>query len=234
METLRDRSVAPNPNYEPAKALPHKIRIFLADGHSLVREGLKLFLDRELDFEVVGEADTAAGVIAQLARKPTDVIVVDTSMPDMRTLVSSQQARRLAPSVPIVVLTQHSNETSLHLMLRAGVQGYVLKRSSPEELLRAIRAAATGEMYVDAALTHHLASSLAPPRMRGLRELSAREVQVLRLAATGHANTAIAVQLALSIKTIELHKANAMQKLDLQSRAALVRYALNNGWLHDA
>ena len=214
-------------------AVERPIRIFLVDDHSTVREGLKLILNRERDFKVIGEASTADAATAQVARLPVDVIVIDTSVPSVGGGLGAPHVGRLPSGVAIVALSQDSDKTGLHVMLRAGVRGYVLKRSAPDELLRAIRAAAAGQPYVDAALTHHLAAPLEK-RRPGTRGLSQREAQVLRLAATGHANTAIAIQLSLSIKTIELHKSNAMQKLELRNRAELIRYAVAHGWLQDS
>jgi len=215
-----------------------RLRILLVEDHETVRQGLKLLIDGEADMEVVDEASDGVRAIARGTLSDIDVVVMDLSMPEVSGLVATRQLKDRRPDLAIVTLTRHADRTFLQELLRAGALGYVLKQSPPLELLRAIRAAAAGTQYIDPALTHHLAApfaaqarKLSGPRAPGP---TAREAEVLRRVAQGYSNKEIAGQLDLSVKTIEVHKANAMQKLGLRGRIELMRYALQQGWLHDA
>jgi DNA-binding NarL/FixJ family response regulator len=214
-----------------------RLRILLVEDHDTVREGLKLLIDHEADFEVVGEACDGAQAIARGALTALDVVVMDLSMPGMSGVVATRRLKQLRPDLPIVSLTRHADHTFLEELLRAGASGYVLKQSSHVELFRAIRAVATGQQYIDPALTHHLAAPFAAHdhkrTKRAATVLSDRETEVLRLVAQGHSNKEIAARFDLSNKTIEVHKANAIRKLGLNGRIELLQYALHVGWLHD-
>ena len=216
---------------------PGRLRILLVDDHETVRQGLKLLLDREPDFEVVDEASDGAGAVGSPALLTVDVVVMDLSMPGMSGLVATRKLKALRPELPVVTLTRHADQTFLEELLRAGVSGYVLKQSPHAELFRAIRAVSGGQQYIDAALTHHLAAPFAAQDRKrtsgGAPAVSDREVEVLRLVAQGHTNKEIAAQLELSTKTIEVHKANAMRKLGISGRIELLQYALHQGWLHE-
>jgi DNA-binding NarL/FixJ family response regulator len=214
-----------------------RLRILLVEDHETVRQGLKLLLDREPDFEVVGEACDGAGAIEVGVLEHVDLVVMDVSMPGMSGMVATRRLKALRPGLPIVSLTRHAEQSFLAELLRAGVSGYVLKQSPHAELFRAIRAVARGEPYVDPALTHHFATAFSTQeRKRSGREaspISDREREVLQLVAQGYSNKEIAARLELSTKTIEVHKANAMRKLGLTGRIDLLQYALHQGWLHD-
>ena len=214
-----------------------RLRILLVEDHETVRQGLKLLLDREPDFEVVDEASDGAQVLEPGALEHLDVVVMDLSMPGVSGVVATRKLKELRPDLPVVSLTRHADQTFLQELLRAGASGYVLKQSPHAELLRAIRAAAAGQQYIDPALTHHLAAPYAGQERqrtgRGVPTLTDRETEVLRLVAQGHSNKEIAANLNLSNKTIEVHKANAMRKLGLSGRIELLQYALHIGWLHD-
>jgi len=206
------------------------------DDHETVRHGLKLVLQREADLDVVADVGSGEEAIERVKTEPLDVIVMDLSMPGMSGLVATRRLREVHPGAAIVSLTRHADKASLQESLRAGTLGYVLKQSSHLELLRAIRAAANGNQYIDPALVHYLAAPFGPPHQKSVGtfgSITDRESQVLRLVAIGHSNKDIAARLTLSVKTIELHKANAMQKLGLHGRIALLRYAVHRGWLQD-
>jgi two-component system, NarL family, response regulator NreC len=215
-----------------------RLRILLVEDHETVRQGLKLLIDRETDLEVVGEASDGAQAIARAASAELDVVVMDISMPGTSGVVATRQLKELRPNLPIVSLTRHADQTFLEELLRAGASAYVLKQSPHSELLRAIRAAAAGQQYIDPALTHHLAAPFASQERKRTRRasptLTDRETEVLRFVSQGHSNKEIAARLDLSNKTIEVHKANAMRKLGLSGRIELLQYALHVGWLHDA
>jgi DNA-binding NarL/FixJ family response regulator len=215
-----------------------RLRILLVEDHETVRQGLKLLIDREADLEVVGEANDGAQAIARGSLAELDVVVMDISMPGVSGVVATRRLKELRPDLPVVSLTRHADQTFLEELLRAGTSAYVLKQSPHSELLRAIRAAAAGQQYIDSALTHHLAAPFAAQgRKRTGRTspaLTERETEVLRFVSQGHSNKEIAARLDLSNKTIEVHKANAMRKLGLSGRIELLQYALHVGWLHDA
>lgn len=214
------------------------IRVLIAEDHRTVREGLEMILKAQPDIDVVGEAgDGQAAVELAKALNP-DIVIMDVSMPQLNGLKATRELRRSLPNVKVLTLTRHKDDGYLQQLLRAGVSGYVLKQSSSTELLHAIRVIAGGGQYVDSALTHRVvgrfveksgARSTAPQR-----EPSERESEVLRLIAWGHSNKEIATRLDLSIKTVEVHKANGMRKLGMKSRIDIVQYAMLRGWLDEA
>jgi two-component system response regulator NreC len=218
---------------------PHrKLRILLVEDHETVRQGLKLLINREPDLEVVGEANDGDQAVQCGSSSDLDVVVMDISMPGVSGMIATRRLKELRPHLPVVSLTRHADQTFLEELLRSGGSAYVLKQSPHAELLRAIRAAAAGQQYIDPALTHHLAAPFTSGERkrtgRASPTLSDRETEVLRFVAQGHSNKEIAARLDLSNKTIEVHKANAMRKLGLAGRIELLRYALHVGWLHDA
>jgi two-component system response regulator NreC len=212
------------------------LRILLADDHVTVRHGLKLLIEAQPDMKVIAEAsDGKTAMDHALALKP-DVIVMDISMPGMNGLAATRALKQKRPDVVIVTLTRHSDDAYVQELLRAGVDGYVLKQSAPNELIQAIRAAASGGQYVDSTLTARMTARLlgrADKSMKPAGELTERESSVLRLIAAGYSNKEIADQLSLSVKTVEAHKANAMRKLGLRGRIDIVKYALLQGWLQN-
>jgi DNA-binding NarL/FixJ family response regulator len=216
----------------PERTTP--LRILLADDHVTVRHGLKLLIDTQPDMKVISEAsDGKTAMQSALAVKP-DVIVMDISMPGMNGLAATRALKQKQPNVVIVTLTRHGDDAYVQELLRAGVAGYVLKQSAPTELLQAIRAAAAGGQYLDSTVTARMTARLlgrADRSSKPLVDLSDRESAVLRLIAAGYSNKEIAVQLSLSVKTVEAHKANAMRKLGLRGRIDIVKYAVLQGWL---
>lgn len=206
---------------------PATIRIVIADDHAVVRSGLRMLLDAEDDFEVVaeaGDADTAARYT--LGHKP-DVLVLDLNMPGEPSLPAIPRIREAIPDTQIVVLTMQEEPAFAREALRGGALGYVLKEAADAELVEAVRAAADGRTYLNPALGARIASE--PPEPTGPPGgLTEREADVLRLIALGHTNTEIAEQLFLSVRTVESHRARIQQKIDLTTRAELVRYALDH------
>jgi DNA-binding NarL/FixJ family response regulator len=214
-----------------------KTRIFLADDHETVREGLKLLLNAQSDMEVVGEASDGAAALRSVGHLKPDIIVLDVSMPGMNGLKAAEALRQSSPDVKVLTLSRHSDDGYLHQLLRAGAAGYVLKQSRPTELLHAIRSVAAGGRYLDPSVAGKVMSGYRRRHPEdeavGGKTLSARETEVVRLIAWGYTNKEIAAQLDLSVKTVETHKANAMHKLGVRSRIDIVRYALLQGWLQD-
>jgi DNA-binding NarL/FixJ family response regulator len=211
-----------------------KIRVLLAEDHETVRQGLKLLIDAQTDMQVVGEARDGREAVNAVATVAADVAVLDISMPEMNGLAATRVIAESAPQTAVVALTRYGDEAYVQQMLGAGARGYVLKQSASAELLAAIRAAASGRQYLDTALAGRAGSPLFRPRgQAGLPRISDREAEVLRMMAAGHSNKEIATTLDVSVKTVEVHKSNAMRKLGLHSRIDVVRYALLQGWLRD-
>lgn len=227
-----DGSIARPPGTDPMRP----IRVYLAEAHETVRHGLKLVIGAQPDMEVVGEASTGRQAVEEALRASPDVILIDVSMPGMNGLDATQRLclRRDHPAV--VALTRHSDGAFARAMLAAGAAGYVLKQSSSDEMLRAIRAAASGRQYLDRSIAAS-AEPFGPPARRGAvaqaPQPTGREVDVLRRMAKGYSNKEIAAALGISVKTVEVHKANGMRKLGLRSRIDIVRYAVLQGWLSD-
>ncbi|HEX6729524.1 MAG TPA: response regulator transcription factor [Pyrinomonadaceae bacterium] len=213
-----------------------KVRVLIAEDHATVREGLKLILNAQPDIEVVGEAENGHEVVALAQNLLPDVALMDVSMPKLNGLKATAKLKECCPAVHVLALTRHTDDGYLQQMLRAGASGYVLKQSAPSELIHAIRAVAKGGKYLDPAVAGKVMGSFAGrgsfySEKQG--DLSERESEVLRLTAWGHSNKEIASQLDLSVKTVEVHKANAMKKLGMASRIDVVRYAVLQGWLQD-
>jgi DNA-binding NarL/FixJ family response regulator len=218
----------------------NQIRVLLADDHETVRQGLRLLINSQPDMRVVADAGDGRAAVEQLraiAPRP-DVAVLDVSMPEMNGLLATRAMLELSPTLAIVILSRYGDDAYVQALLAAGASGYVLKQSDPSELLRAIRSAAAGNRYLDAALTARVAGAFmsrhARHEMTSAPVITQREAEVLRLIAIGHSNKEIGAQLDISVKTVEVHKANAMRKLNLHGRIDIVRYALLQGWLQDA
>jgi len=213
------------------------LRILVADDHAIVRQGLKLLIDSQDDMRVVGEAADGKAAVELAGRLKPDIVVVDISMPGMSGLIATRTLKRQHPDLKIVALTRHDDQTYLEELLRAGASAYVLKQSAPADFLRAIRAVAAGGIYLDSTMTARLADGLFAGRARidspPGATLTERETEVLRLVAVGHGNAEIADRLDISVKTVELHKSNAMRKLGLKGRVDVIRYGVLRGWLYD-
>jgi DNA-binding NarL/FixJ family response regulator len=214
-----------------------RLRILLADDHATVRQGLKLLIDAQPDMAVVGEATDGQATLPQAKALAPDVVVMDISMPGMNGVIATRMLKQVLPEVAIVALTRHDDESYLEGVLRAGASGYVLKQSAPVEFLRAIRAVAAGGVYLDAALTSQVADGLlarsGEDSSKPPAKITDRETEVLRLIAVGHSNKEVASHLQISVKTVEVHRANAMRKLGLTGRVDIVRYGVLQGWLYD-
>ncbi len=206
-------------------------KLLLVDDHAVVRSGLKMLLENEQDVQIVGEADSAMSALQQAQNLKPNVILMDIGLPDMSGIETTREIKKRMPEVAIVALTIHEDEEYFFQMLDAGASGYVPKRAAPEELLTAIRAAATGQVY----LYPSLAKLLVRDYLSGGRpeqttsELTDREQEVLTYLAEGANNEEIATALVISPKTVARHRENIMRKLNLHSRADLVRYAIRKG-----
>jgi two-component system, NarL family, response regulator NreC len=204
------------------------ITIVLADDHEVVRSGLRMVLEAEDGFEVVAEAgDLDATRRYVLAHRPR-VLVLDLNMPEGSSLPEIPALKERSPDTAVVVLTMQQDPAFAREALRSGALGYVLKHAAGTELVSAVRAAATGETYLNPKLGAQLAS--APAETDGPPDgLSQRELDILRLIALGHTNAEVGEQLFLSVRTVETHRSHIQQKTGRSSRAELVRYALDHG-----
>ncbi|HZI20351.1 MAG TPA: response regulator transcription factor [Pyrinomonadaceae bacterium] len=215
----------------------NKLRILLAEDHETIRDGLKLLVGSQPDMEVVGEADNGRVAVRLAQELLPDVAVMDVSMPELNGLQATKELKKQCPQVKVLALTRHTDGGYLQQLMQAGASGYVLKQSKSAELLRAIRAVAAGQNYLDPALSEKVLDIFigrhGARRASAETKLTDREAEVLRLIAVGHINKEVAARLSLSVKTVEAHKARGMEKLGMKSRVDLVRYAMLQGWLQD-
>jgi two-component system, NarL family, response regulator NreC len=214
-----------------------KLRIFLADDHAVVRAGLKTLVDAQSDMMVVGEAGDGQSALEQIGDCAADLVIMDISMPQLNGAEATAQLRQLCPNIKVLALSVHEDTGYLRKLLEAGASGYVLKRSAADTLIQAIRMVAAGGVYLDPAIAGKVVGTLLGKSVvvgdPAATELSERETDVVRLIAQGYSNKEIATLLTLSVKTVETYKARAMEKIGLDSRVAIVRYALQRGWLQE-
>jgi DNA-binding NarL/FixJ family response regulator len=212
-----------------------RLRVLLVDDHETVRDGLRLLLETKGHVDVVRDVGTGAAAIEAARALSPDVVVLDLAMPGMDGLATARVIREQTPHVLVVALTRHAEAAYVQEALAAGVVGYVLKQSRFDELLKAMTAAAAGRRYVDPAVTLPVTGTeQAPHRAGRLRSVTPRELSVLQLAAVGTSNKEIANTLRIAVKTVEVHKASAMRKLELGGRADVIAFALVKGWLRDS
>jgi two-component system response regulator NreC len=217
-------------DHDSVASVPRRITLVLADDHAVVRTGLRLLLETEVGLEVVAEAATADDALRQARAHRPAVLVLDLKMPGRPSLEVIPEIRAAVPETAIVVLTMQEDPAFARAALRAGATAYVLKEAADEELLQAVRFAADGETYLNPRLGARLAAEVLAPAGPP-DDLTEREAEVLRLIALGHTNSEIARQLYLSVRTIETHRAHIQHKLRRNSRAELVHYALEHGFV---
>lgn len=214
-----------------------KIRILLADDHAILREGLKLLINAQPDMKVIGGVCNGRLALQECQALQPDVLVMDVSMPELNGAKTTERLRVTHPQIKILILTIHEDLGHLRQLLRAGTSGYVLKRASTNELFNAIRVIAGGGVYIDSSLAGKVVDGyIQKPNLKTSAagsDLSERETEVLSNIALGYSNKEIANQLKISVKTVETYKTRLMEKLELRSRADIVRYAIRQGWLQD-
>jgi len=208
-------------------------RILIADDHPVLRSGLRVLLGADPDLEVVGEAGTGEETLRLAEELRPDVVLLDIGLPGESGIETARRLKAELPEVKVLFLTMHEEEGTLLEALNAGGDGYVIKRADEPEIIQAIRVVQRGDVYVHPAMTRALLSQAEtterPPEP--VEPLTRREIDVLRLLARGNTNRQIAELLALSVRTIESHRANLMGKLGLSSRVELVTYAEEHGLL---
>jgi NarL family two-component system response regulator LiaR len=213
-----------------------KIRILLADDHAVVREGTKELLEREADLEVVAEASDGKEAVQLAIRQRPDVVVMDFAMPELNGIEATRQIKAIAPGIAVLVLTAYDSDQYIFGFLEAGAAGYLLKDVHVDELTKAIRAVYAGESVLHPTVARRVIDRFVLPsekRSEGaaLEELTERELEVLKLAARGMSNREIALELTISVRTVQTHLNNDFNKVGVGSRTEAVIYALRKGWL---
>jgi two-component system, NarL family, response regulator NreC len=210
-----------------------KIRILLVDDHAVVRMGLTMLLNNQQDLQVVGEASEGNEGITKASDLQPDVVIMDLSMPHGKDgLSATTEIKKRLPNTSILILTMHDDEGYLFRAIQAGASGCILKSSPHEELLAAIRSVASGDAYLNPSATKRLMEEyLKQGNNDTYSILSEREKEVLTLIAKGFANKEIAEKLTISVKTVETHRGNLMEKLQMKTRHELVSFALKKGLL---
>jgi DNA-binding NarL/FixJ family response regulator len=220
-----------------AQVVAAPIRLLLVDDHPVMRAGVKALLSAEKDLVVVAEADDGHGAVHAAAESLCDVILMDVSMPGLGGAEATKQILAADPALRVLALSGLEEASFARLLLDVGAAGYALKRSACDELVRAIRIVAGGGTYVDPSIATTLVGlgrKRHSPTGIPVVSLSEREAEVIRLIAQGHTSKEMAERLGLSPRTLETYKARAMSKLNLRSRAELIRYALRSGWLRES
>jgi two-component system, NarL family, response regulator NreC len=208
------------------------IRVLIVDDHAVVRTGLRRVLDAEADIETVGEAADAERAVFEAIESRPDVVLLDVMMPGKSGIEGMPVLLQAVPDAKVLVLSMQDDPRYVREAFDAGASGYVLKEAADTEVVQAVRAVAGGDRYVHPSLGARLIEADAEERRRAVDDpLSDREREVLRLLALGHTNQEIATMLFISVRTAETHRAHILQKLQLGSRAELVRYALAEGML---
>jgi two-component system, NarL family, invasion response regulator UvrY len=206
------------------------IRVLVADDHAVVRRGVKQILADDPKMVVVGEAGSGQEVLNLIRERACDVVLLDIAMPDGGGLEILAQLRNLKPDLRVLILSMYPERQYAVRALKAGAAGYLTKESAPEELLTAVRKAAQGGKYITLSLAEQLAAELGGEVEREPHAgLSDREYQVLRLLASGKSVSEVAVELALSVKTVSTYRTRILEKLGLKNTAELVRYAVQRG-----
>src|SRR5215831_15376132 len=214
--------------------LMKKIGVLLVDDHTVVRQGLRALLASEEDIEVIGEAENGRQAVMLARKTPPDVVVMDIAMPLLNGLEATRQILKIVPTARVLVLTSYGDDECVEQMMQAGASGYLIKQTAANDLLKAIREVQRGNAFFSPAIAKRLRdqcrvafTSGQPPRKAS--ELTSREAEVLQLIAEGFSNKQIAGELCISIKTVEKHRQQVMNKLNIHDVAGLTRYAISKG-----
>src|SRR6201996_3793531 len=212
-------------------------KILIADDHGVVRKGLRLLLEQYAEIEVIGEAANGRDAVRLAAELTPDIILLDVAMPLLNGIEAAEQVRKLNSDIGIIMLTMHADESYVLRALNAGVKGYLLKESAEDDLLRAVTAVSQGKPFFSPAITQTLLEDyMRVLKQEGLSDsfelLTGREKEVLQLLAEGKTNKEVAGILDVSLYTVESHRTNLMQKLNLHNTAEIVLYAVRKNLVH--
>lgn len=213
-----------------------KVRILIADDHTIVRQGMRKLLETYPDFHIIEESRDGAEAVEAVARLRPDLVIMDISMPGLNGLEATREIKKQFPEMRILILTMHAEKEYIFKILQSGASGYLLKGASVEELVTAIRAVDRGESYLNppaskSMMEDYLRAPHTEKEAGSPQSLTAREKEILQMIAEGYTSKNIATKLCLSSKTIETHRAHIMQKLDIHHAAGLIRYAIQKGWV---
>jgi len=212
------------------------VGILLVDDHAVVRQGLRALLEAESDLSVVGEAENGREAVRLAKKALPDVVLMDLAMPGMNGLEATRQILKNVPSTKVLVLTSYGEDDNVAQLMQAGATGYLVKQTAAADLLKAIRQVRDGKAFFSPGIAKRLRQqelNAGPVGHTGNRagKLTSREAEVLQLVAEGLANKQIAAELSISIKTVEKHRQQAMNKLNIHGVAGLTRYAISKGWV---
>lgn len=207
------------------------LRVYLVDDHTILREGLRLILSQAPGVQIVGEQGDGRAAMEEIDQLKPDLVVLDISLPSLSGVEIARQIRKFHPEMKILVLSRHDNQEYVEQLLKYGVQGYILKEEAGSDLLKALEVIRKGENYLSPRITRHLVTGME--RRKNANDpfeiLTNREREVLKLVAEGKSNEKIAQALWISAKTVKVHRANIMRKLDIHKVADLVKYAIKAG-----
>lgn len=238
-ETENDRASAPRP-FVPSSQMNHPINVLLAEDHAIVREGLRALIELDPSFLVIGEASTGRQAVEMAAELLPDVLVMDIAMPVLNGFEATRQILKTNPAARVLVLSAHSDDEYVAHMAAVGAAGFLVKQNSSNALLQAIKTVAAGEPYFSPAILRRLDKAAHRDRVAGFprgkpkRPLTTREAEVLQLVAEGSANKQVAAELGISIKTVEKHRQQLMDKLDIHDTAGLTRFAIATGVIENS
>lgn len=212
----------------------NKIRVILAEDHTIVRQGLRLLLEQSDDIKVIAEAEDGREAVKKTEQLKPDIVLMDISMPILNGIEATRQIKKKFPDIKVLILTMHTTEEYISQILHAGASGYLVKKSAHHELLSAIKAIQKGNSYLSPLVSKKVVDEYLQKTKDDIKKdryekLTTREREVLQLIAEGKANKEIAELLFLSIKTVETHKAHLMEKLNLHTTTDLIKYALQKG-----
>jgi DNA-binding NarL/FixJ family response regulator len=209
-------------------------RVLLAEDHTMFRQGIKKILEESDRFEIIGEVGDGLEVLEFLKNHPTDMVILDISLPGLRGIEASYEAKKIRPELKVLILTMHKNTEYLYHSMSAGADGYLIKEDSDTELLSAIDKIRKGERYVSRSLSLELTDDFVQKQSGGKKHppdrLSTREREVLTLLSEGKSSKEVAAVLFISPRTAEHHRASIKKKLNIRSTAALVKYAIRKGY----
>lgn len=211
----------------------NKIKVLLADDHTIVRQGLYALLNAEMDIDVVGQAENGWEAVELTQKLKPNVVVMDISMPRLNGIEAMLKIKKESPDTAIIILSMHSNKELIFQVLRAGASGYLVKKSASSELITAVKVACKGESYLDSSISKKVIDEYIKYAGNVIKdsydELTDREREILQLLAEGRSKHEIANILFISPKTVDAHKVNLMKKLDIHSLAELTKYAISKG-----